>query len=57
MTIGEEILAMEEYVLKARAAWIIEARPEINALAIVRKIAGIAVRCMEEHGAPKRNLE
>ena len=25
-------------------------------LEVVRKIAAIAVRCLEQHGAPKRNL-
>lgn len=29
--------------------------PEIK-LAVVRKIAALAVRCMEQHGAPKRDF-
>ena len=54
LSIGEDILLMEEYLAKARLAWSQERRPEINALHNIRKIAGIATRCMENHGAPKR---
>lgn len=56
MTIGEEILVLGEYVMKARSAWTTESRPEINALHIIRKISGIATRCMEQHGAPLRKV-
>jgi len=56
LSIGEDILLIEEYVLKARQAWSTEHRPEVGALEQIRKIAGIAVRCMENHGAPKRKL-
>jgi len=54
LSIGEDILLIEEYARRARAKWTGELRPEIGALDIIRKIAGIAVRCMETHGAPKR---
>ena len=54
MSIGEFLLLAEEYIAKARAAWVVEKRPEINALNIMRKVAGIAVNCMEQHGAPRR---
>ena len=54
LTIGEFILLLEEYAAKARAAWAVEPKPEVNALDIMRKCAGIAVNCMEQHGAPKR---
>lgn len=54
LSIGEFILLMEEYASQARYSWTREKRPEMNALNIVRKIAGIAVNCMEQHGAPKR---
>jgi len=53
-SVGDSILLVEEYALKARAAWATEAAPEMEALDIMRKIAGIAVRCMEVHGAPQR---
>ena len=54
LSIGEDILLMEEYLTRARAQWTKEARPEWGALDIIRKVAGIAVRCMETNGAPKR---
>lgn len=54
MGIGEFVLLVEEYAMKARASFCVEKRPEIGALNIMRKIAGIAVNCMEQHGAPHR---
>lgn len=54
LSIGEQILLIEEYVTQARHSWSREAQPEMNALNIIRKIAGIAVHCMEDHGSPKR---
>lgn len=56
LTIGECILLIEEYASKARAEWRGEPKPETRTLEIVRKIAGVAVNCMEQHGAPKRDL-
>ena len=50
-TVGESLLLLEEYVAKARAQWTTEGKPELATMHIVRKIAGIAVRCMEQHGA------
>lgn len=52
LSIGEYILLIEEYCAKARLEWSRARRPEIEALHQIRKIAGIAVRCMENHGAP-----
>lgn len=54
LSIGEDILLMEEYLSRARTKWTGALRPELEALDIVRKVAGIAVRCMEAHGAPRR---
>ncbi len=54
LTIGEFVLLLQEYVSQARGEWTIEPKPEINTLNVMRKIAGIAVNCMEQHGAPKR---
>lgn len=54
LSIGEDILLMEEYLVRARLEWTKVGRPEIEALHMIRKIAGIAVRCMENHGAPTR---
>lgn len=56
LTIGEFILLIEEYAAKARLEWSQESKPEMNALNTMRKIGGIAVNCMEQHGAPKREL-
>ena len=54
LEIGEFILLIEEYVMRAREEWSGEPKPEIAALNTIRKIAGIAVNCMEQHGAPQR---
>lgn len=54
LTIGEQILLAEEYLARARAEWAKEKKPELRALHIIRKVAGICVNCMEQHGAPRR---
>jgi len=51
--VAAEILMMESYVARARAAWVDNKGVE-PALHMVRKVAGLAVRCMEHHGAPMR---
>ena len=58
LTIGEFVLLMEEYVLKARAEWTVEPKepkPETRTLHTIRNIAGIAVNCMEQHGSLERD--
>jgi hypothetical protein len=57
LSVGEEILLIEQYSAMARAAWARTAAPEIDALDIIRKIAGMTVRCMENHGAIPRSLD
>ena len=57
-SIGEEILCMEECLLAARGAWqrgddFTPSDAEVM-LSHVRKVAAVAVRCMENHGAPAR---
>ena len=55
-SIGEEILMLNEYVARANRTWTDEfTRPEIETLAVVRKIAAIALRCLEHHGCPTRS--
>lgn len=56
MTIGEEILLLEEYIQKARTAWTTDfVKPEQSALAELRKVAAIAVRCLEHQDSiPER---
>lgn len=56
LSIGEFILLLNAYSDQARDQWLKEPKPEINALNTIRKIAGIAVNCMEQHGAPQRKL-
>lgn len=55
-TVAEEAYMLEEYVGKARAAWTVAPRVTEVAVTvdILRKCAGICVRAMENHGAPKR---
>lgn len=55
-TVAEELLMLEEYVAKARAAWTAAPRAtEVEVTTdILRKCAGICVRAMENHGAPFR---
>jgi hypothetical protein len=54
LTIAEFLLLIEEYAVKARSEWIREKKPETNTLHVFRKIAGITVNAMEQHGAPTR---
>lgn len=54
LSIGEEILLIEEYAARARSARSRETYPEQVALEMIRKIAGIAVHCTEDHGAIPR---
>lgn len=56
LSIGEFILLIEDYAARARANFTREKKPEMQALCEIRKIAGIAVNCMEQHGAPLRPL-
>lgn len=53
---GEELLLLQEYVDRARTAWTKDFGKTTNPeyLHVVRKIAGIAVRCMEHHGVLRR---
>ena len=56
-TVAEELLMLEEYTAKARAAWTAAPRAiEVAATTdILRKCAAICVRAMENHGAPLRH--
>ena len=54
LSIGEFILLLSTYVDDAADQFRKERKPELNALNTIRKIAGIAVNCMEQHGAPLR---
>lgn len=55
LSIGEEILLLQEYATRAREVWTEDFEyPEAEALEDIRKLAAIALRCLEHHGAPKR---
>lgn len=56
-TVGDELMLIGEYLRRAAAEWAAEAAPERHTLHVVRKIAGIAYRCMEQHGAPLRDTD
>lgn len=51
--VPDSILLIEEYIFRARAAWSISTT-DTEALNMLRKVAGIAVRCMEHNGSPRR---
>ena len=48
-TVEAEILMIEEYVAKARQAWVTSDgdKPSLHEL---RKVAAMAIRCLENHG-------
>ncbi len=52
-SVGEHLVLMQVYVDKALVAWTDNPGSDA-AMNAIRKVAGIAVRAMEEHGAPKR---
>lgn len=52
-SVGDYVTMMQHYQTKLIAAWT-ENPGDEQALHVMRKIAGIAVHCMEDHGAPPR---
>lgn len=52
-TVGDYLTMLRHYLDEATHAWTLN-KGNGPALHSIRKVAGIAVRCMEEHGAPKR---
>ncbi len=54
-SVGAYLTMLDTYLRRAQDAWTDNAGHD-KALEVVRKIAGIAVHCMEDHGAPKRQL-
>ena len=54
-SVGEELLLMEEYLHLARTAYTNNAGDE-EALEVIRKVVGMGVRCMTNHGAPLRRV-
>ncbi len=54
--VGESLTMMATYFRRAQDGWTEQAGNEA-ALDNIRKIAAIAVRCMEDHGAPERVIQ
>lgn len=54
-SVGDYIAMLGYYKTQLDAAWTTNPG-DIEALHVIRKIAGIAIRCMEEHGAFPREL-
>ena len=52
-SVEAELLIMEEYMSKARTAWC-NCSDNSEVLDVLRKVAGVAVRCFENHGVPPR---
>ncbi|GAG92939.1 unnamed protein product, partial [marine sediment metagenome] len=52
-TVGNYLTMLRRYANKADEAWTDNAG-DLAALDVIRKIAGIAVHCMEDWGAPLR---
>ena len=55
-TVGDYLVMLNYYMDKANEAWTMNAGDE-DALDVGRKIGGIAVHCMEDHGAPEREMD
>lgn len=54
-TVGDYLVLLDHYVTKAGDAWVSSAG-DASALDQIRKIAAIAVHCMEDHGTVKRGV-
>lgn len=54
-SIGEYILIMEEAMSQARANWYGNV-PDKNSLEMLRKVVATGIRCFEDHGIPRRDL-
>jgi len=52
-TVGDYLTMLQHYLNEAQRQWVMNAGSQ-EALDVIRKIAGIAVHCMEDHGAPPR---
>lgn len=54
-SVGEFLLLLEEYVSRARAEWT-RTHGDDPTMNVMRKVGGIVVRAMEEHGAIPREF-
>lgn len=53
-SVGAYITMLSHYINKLQEAWTTQ-KGDQAALDVMRKCAGIAVHCMEDHGAPARS--
>jgi hypothetical protein len=54
-SIGDELTILTHYLHLAQKQYCEEfTDPEVLTLGMIRKLAGICVRCLEHHGAPRR---
>lgn len=54
-SVGEFLVMMDTYLKRAMRAWT-EGAGDRDASDNIRKVAGIAVTCMEQNGAPEREF-
>jgi hypothetical protein len=52
-SVGDYLTMLRYYLTQAEAKWT-SSSGNLGALDNIRKIAGITVKCMEDHGAPER---
>lgn len=58
LSIVEEILIAKKYLSKAEEDWLVDFEgKEVEALENLRKVAGIIVRCLENHGVENRKIK
>lgn len=55
-TVGDYITMIQYYLAEATKAWVMNPGDE-QALDVIRKIAGISVHCMEDHGVVQREFK
>ena len=53
LSVAEELLLAQEYLDRARHEWSVE-EGNAKTLDMMRKVAGILVRCFEHNGCPER---
>lgn len=54
-TVAEELVLMQTYLTRAFEAWT-DNPGDTQALDVIRKIGGMAVRCMENNGVVRRKV-
>ena len=54
-SVGDFIVLMDEYLARAKKAYA-DSTGNMPSLDVIRKVAGIAVNCLEKHGAPERAI-